>query len=144
MELNNRYNKKLKTFAHQNRNDATKSEACLWKYALRSKQTGYAFNRQRPVLYYIADFICLELKLIIEVDGYTHTFEEVKKNDLVRQTRLEKAGFKVLRFKDDEVLKEIGRVRDVIARTIDERVAFLSFPADTLSERGIRSRRAIS
>jgi very-short-patch-repair endonuclease len=133
IELNNYYNKKLKSFARQNRNDATKSEACLWKYVLRSKQTGYAFNRQRPVLNYIADFMCMELKLIIEVDGYTHTFDEVKKNDLIRQTRLEKAGFMVLRFKDEEVLMEIGRVREVILETIDERITFLSRPADTLS-----------
>ena len=142
MELNNHYNKKLKSFARQNRNDATKSEACLWKYALRAKQTGYQFNRQRPVLIYIADFICLELKLIIEVDGYTHTFKEVKKNDLIRQSRLEKAGFIVLRFKDEEVLTEIGRVREVVFKTIEERIAFLSLPiaigtAGTLSKRGI-------
>ncbi|MCW3076617.1 MAG: hypothetical protein JWO32_1226, partial [Bacteroidetes bacterium] len=56
----------------ENRSQMTKSEVCLWKYAFRAKQMGYTFNRQQPVLNYIADFMCNELKLIIEVDGYTH------------------------------------------------------------------------
>jgi very-short-patch-repair endonuclease len=80
---------------------------------------GYTFNRQRPVLNYIADFMCKELKLIIEVDGYSHTLEDVIKNDNIRQQDLEAAGFKIIRFKDDEVLKEINRVRDVLRFTID-------------------------
>lgn len=98
----------------------TKAEACLWKYALRAKQMGYTFNRQRPVLNYIADFMCKELKLIIEVDGYTHFLDDVIKNDIIRQQRLEKAGFKVIRFKDEEVLKEMTRVREIIQITIEE------------------------
>lgn len=96
----NHYNKALQPFARKNRKQMTKGEACLWKYALKSKQTGYTFNRQRPVLQYIADFMCKELKLIIEVDGYTHLLEDVVKNDVIRQKKLEEAGFKVIRFKD--------------------------------------------
>lgn len=49
----NLYNKKLKTFALQNRKQMTKAEACLWKFVLKAKQTGFIFNRQRPVLNYI-------------------------------------------------------------------------------------------
>jgi very-short-patch-repair endonuclease len=64
--------------------------------------------------------MCKELKLIIEVDGYTHLLEEVAKNDVVRQNRLEEAGFKVIRFKDEEVLKEINRVRGIILETIEQ------------------------
>ena len=98
----------------------TKAESCLWKFVLRAKQTGIVFNRQRPGLNYIADFMYKELKLIIEVDGYTHLLEEVIINDRVRQANLEKAGFKILRFKDDEVLKEIDIVRNKIFKTIME------------------------
>lgn len=108
------YNPGLKTTAHTLRYTMTKAEACLWKYALRARQMGYTFNRQRPVLNYIADFMCKELNLIIEVDGYTHTREEVAEKDIVRQKRLEEAGFTVLRFKDEEVLKNIKQVRQVI------------------------------
>ena len=114
------YNKNLQPFANENRKQMTKAEACLWKYALRAKQMGYTFNRQRPVLNYITDFMCKELKLVIEVDGYTHLLEDVIKNDIVRQQRLENAGFKVIRFKDEEVLKEINRVREEILITINE------------------------
>lgn len=114
------YNKSLQPFANENRKQMTKAEACLWKYALRAKQIGYTFNRQRPVLNYIADFMCKELKLIIEVDGYTHLLEDAIKNDFIRQQRLENAGFIVIRFRDEEVLKEINRVRDVIQITIEE------------------------
>lgn len=54
---------------------------------------GYQFRRQRPVLQYIADFMCKELKLIIEVDGITHQWEETAQKDEVRQKKLEDAGF---------------------------------------------------
>ena len=70
-------NKNLQPFANQLRKEMTKAEACLWKYILKAKQLkGYQFRRQRPVLNYIADFICMELMLIIEVDGITHHWEE--------------------------------------------------------------------
>ena len=51
----------------------TKSEACLRKYVLgRRQMMGYQFRRQRPVLEYIVDFMCMDLLLIVEVDGITH------------------------------------------------------------------------
>jgi len=115
----NLYTNNLKKFARQNRKQMTKSEACLWKYILRSKQTGFTFNRQRPALNYIADFMCKELKLIIEVDGYTHLLDEVIINDKIRQANLENAGFTVLRFKDEEVLKEIDTVKNKILVVIN-------------------------
>lgn len=110
------YNKNLKKLATRNRNNATKSEACLWKYALSKKQTGYTFKRQRPVLNYIADFMCQELLFIIEVDGSSHNEIEVKLKDLKRQKKLEDAGFKILRFTDEEVLDNI----DDVIRNIKE------------------------
>ena len=89
----------------------TKAEACLWKYAFRASETmGYSFTRQRPVLFYIADFMCKELCLVIEVDGITHLDEEVIKKDEIKQRDLEEAGFHVLRFRDEEVLNRIDLV----------------------------------
>ena len=64
--------------------------------------------------------MCRELKVIIEVDGITHTYESVSENDEIRQTNLEKAGFKILRYADDEVLTSINRVRDSIEDYIVE------------------------
>src|SRR5436190_20548071 len=85
---NNKYNKNLQPYANRLRKEMTKAEACLWKYILKAKQLrGYQFRRQRPVLNYIADFICIELMLIIEIDGLTHHWKETilktKRNKLI-------------------------------------------------------------
>jgi len=89
----------------------TKAEACLWKYALRARQMkGYSFRRQRPIMDFIVDFACLELKLIIEVDGYTHSLDETILKDNVKQRTLENAGYHVIRFSDNEVLKDMRNV----------------------------------
>lgn len=114
----------------------TKAEACLWKYALKARMMkGYQFRRQRPVLNYIADFMCKELNLIIEVDGITHTYEEVSLNDEKRTADLEKHGFTVLRYTDDEVLQQIDRVWNSIAGWIEDNA---TVPPPSPRQRGKR------
>lgn len=109
------YNKHLRSNANDLRKNMTKAEACLWKYVLRAgSMKGFTFRRQRPVLNYIADFMCKELMLIIEVDGITHSHEEVSEYDSIRQKALENAGFKVIRFTDEEVLHHINNVHAAI------------------------------
>jgi len=77
---NHFYNKNLQPNANRLRKEMTKAEACLWKYVLHAgKMKGFQFRRQRPVLIYIADFMCKELMLIVEVDGSIHQLEEVRK-----------------------------------------------------------------
>ena len=116
------YNTNLRDLASQNRKSLTKTEACLWKLALCKRQMkGYQFRRQRPVLSYIADFMCKELMLIIEVDGFTHQWAEVAEKDIKRQQDLEKVGFTVLHFSDDEVLEQINRVIGSIEDYIENR-----------------------
>jgi len=119
-ERNNFYNKKLQPFAHENRYEMTKAEACLWKFVLSGKKLGYTFNRQRPVSNYIADFMSKELKLIIEVDGYSHTLDEIKIKDEKKQKELENLGYTVIRFQDSEILNQIDRVRIVILNCIEQ------------------------
>jgi very-short-patch-repair endonuclease len=115
------YNKKLKNFANENRKKMTKAEACLWKYVLKNSQTlGIQFRRQRPISRYIADFCSLELKFIIEVDGVTHDNPENQQKDKIRQIELEQLGYKVIRFQDNEVLKNIEGVRIVIRQEINK------------------------
>jgi len=115
------YNANLKKFARENRKEMTKAEACIWKYLLSNKQMmGYQFRRQRPVLNYIADFLCKELMLIIEVDGLTHQWEEVAKRDVVREQELKQIGFEVLRFHDEEVLNDIVNVERAIVAYIED------------------------
>jgi very-short-patch-repair endonuclease len=74
---NHHYNKRLQFNANTLRKEMTKAEACLWKFVLRAgMMKGYSFRRQRPVLNYIADFMCKELMLVIEVDGLTHNLKK--------------------------------------------------------------------
>ncbi|MFZ6050940.1 endonuclease domain-containing protein [Halocola ammonii] len=121
MPSNENYNKHLRDFARENRDQMTKAEACLWKCALsRRKMLGYRFKRQRPVDWYIVDFMCPKLGLIIEVDGYSHSLEEIQKKDKVRQGSLEALGFTVIRFNDEDVLRDISHVRYVIQKWIEE------------------------
>ena len=71
------YNPKLKELARELRNNSTKAEIILW-LKLKNKQLyGYDFHRQKPIDNYIVDFFCQELMLAIEVDGYSHQFEDV-------------------------------------------------------------------
>ena len=114
------YNNRLRKFARDNRNGGTKAEACLWKYALSKKKLGYTVKRQRPVLNYIADFMCQDLNLIIEVDGSIHDSPEAQEKDRVRQRELESAGFRVVRFTNEEVLKNMDSVRSVLAEVVRE------------------------
>jgi very-short-patch-repair endonuclease len=119
-ENNNFYNKRLQSFAHENRYEMTKAEACLWKFVLSGKKLGYTFNRQRPVLNFIADFMCKELKLIIEVDGYSHFIDDVIIKDEKKQNKLENLGYTVIRFQDSEILNQIDRVRIAILNCIEQ------------------------
>jgi len=115
------YNKKLKEFARRLRKQATKAEVKLWNEVLRGRQMhGYTFLRQRPVLFFIADFMCKELMLTIEVDGYTHEWEEQWILDQQRQGKLEELGFAILRFTDEEVLQDIRNVERVIESWIED------------------------
>jgi very-short-patch-repair endonuclease len=120
---NHFYNKGLQPNANRLRKEMTKAEACLWKYVLRAgKMKGYSFRRQRPVLIYIADFMCKELMLIIEVDGSIHQLEEVIKNDKIRQKALEDAGFTVLRFTNEDVLTNIQAVHGFLEEWIEKKI----------------------
>jgi very-short-patch-repair endonuclease len=119
MENYNHYNRNLRPNANALRKRMTKAEACLWKYALsKSKMKGYVFNRQRPVLIYIADFMCKELDLVIEVDGGYHLEVTQREKDAKRQADLENTGFTVLRFTNEEVLKRMNMVIEAIEHEV--------------------------
>ncbi|MGB1018830.1 MAG: endonuclease domain-containing protein [Chitinophagales bacterium] len=78
MTDNKFYNKNLKNFTRENRKQMTQAEVFIWENILRKKQLyGLKFLRQRPVDKYIADFMCKEINLIIEIDGLTHSFEYI-------------------------------------------------------------------
>ena len=110
MHTNNQYNKALKPLANQLRKDSTKSEIRIWCELLSGKRlAGYGFLRQRTIGNYIVDFMCRELKLVIEVDGYSHNFKT--EEDLKRDKVLQGFGFTVLRFSDKEVMEDLRNVQ---------------------------------
>ena len=99
--------------ARKLRKDGTKGEAIFWDKVLRAKQFyGYQFNRQFCIDDYIADFICRKLKLIIEVDGYSHKFRE--KKDKIRDRKLKELGYTTLRFSEKEILHDLDNVIRVL------------------------------
>jgi very-short-patch-repair endonuclease len=101
------------------RKSMTRAEHCLWKYGLRAGQIRkYVFKRQMPVIRYVADFLCKPLRLIIEVDGSGHADPEAGKHAVSRQRELETSGFTVLRFKDEDVLRDMDDVRMKISSVI--------------------------
>ena len=89
----------------------TDAELCLWQ-RLRHQQMGVKFRRQHPFENFVLDFVCLSEKLAIELDGGQHV--ELVANDAVRTALLEKAGFRVLRFWNNQVLTEMDAVLELI------------------------------
>lgn len=107
----------LKTNAKENRNNPTQAEETLW-HLLKSHNLNEHFRRQHIIMDYIADFVCLKRRLIIEADGGYHFTSEQKQEDAVREKRLRKKGFEILRFTNDEVLCNpdgvVARIKDVL------------------------------
>ncbi len=100
------------------RKGMTDAEQALWRI-LRGRQTcGLKFRRQHPFGDYILDFVCLENSLVIEVDGGQH--QEQTEYDEVRTQRLQKAGFHVLRFWNNDVLREIEAVKEKVWMAVQE------------------------
>jgi very-short-patch-repair endonuclease len=96
--------------ARELRREQTKAERRLWA-VLRGRQLcGFKFRRQHSVDRYVADFLCLEAKLIIELDGGQHYSEDGMKRDEIRDNYLAGLGFTVLRFSDRDVLKNMDGV----------------------------------
>ena len=96
-----------KTAAKSLRKSLTDSERKLW-HRLRGEQLGVKFRRQYPFENCILDFVCVERRLVIEVDGSQHADDQ--EYDEKRTERLRKAGFTVLRFWNNEVLNETDAV----------------------------------
>ena len=113
------YNKDNKYFARKLRNESTLGEIILWCKVLRAKKMyGYQFNRQFPIDNYIVDFICRKLKLIIELDGYSHNFKYEK--DRFRDAYLAELGFTVLRFTEQQVRHDLDNVVAAIEQFIEK------------------------
>ncbi len=100
-------------FARALRHQETSAEHCLWT-ALRGRRFhGLRFKRQVPILLYTVDFLCLERKLIVELDGRQHEWH--RDYDTKRSEEIERLGFCLLRFKNEDVLSDLDAVLHRIA-----------------------------
>lgn len=116
--MNNFYNKNLKKYANELRTTSvSRAEKHMWKAGLSRNQMGVKFKRQRPILNFIVDFFCAEIKLIIEIDGNSHYIKG--DYDLYRQEKLESMGFTIIRFSEGEVLNNFDDVYFAIRHAVD-------------------------
>jgi len=81
---------------------------------------GYDCHRQKPIGNFILDFFCNKLNLALELYDYTYTFEEIAEKDALKQERLKELGITVLRFCDEDVMKNTDGVLQVIRRFIED------------------------
>ena len=109
----------LKAYARENRRNATLAENVLWN-ELRNNNMGVEFLRQHIIGDYIVDFVSREEGLVIEVDGGYHSEPRQQEDDKVREDELEKMGYHIIRFTNEEVLNDIEKVTDQIERYFDE------------------------
>ncbi|MBQ7461234.1 MAG: guanylate kinase [Bacteroidaceae bacterium] len=107
----------LRQFSQDNRKNQTEAESILWN-ALRASQCGVRFRRQHIIGEYIADFVCLSRKLIIEVDGAYHNKAAQIVSDEQRTEDLKRLGFRVMRFQNEEIIANIDKIVDKIEKEI--------------------------
>ncbi|MCJ7496888.1 MAG: endonuclease domain-containing protein [candidate division Zixibacteria bacterium] len=105
-------NAKISNVVKTLRKNSTKAERMLWKNLRTKQMEGFKFRRQEPIGNYVVDFVCFEKRIVIEVDGGQHVREVIK--DKQREKWLKKQGFKILRFWNNEVLRNIEGVIEVI------------------------------
>ncbi|MFP2996869.1 endonuclease domain-containing protein [Spongiivirga sp. MCCC 1A20706] len=110
------YRPDLKVKARELRKNSTLAEVLLWE-KIKSRAYGVQFHRQVPMLDYLVDFYCHELKLVIEVDGNGHNFKD--EYDLTRERRLKLYGVHFLRFTNEQIKKNMFSVELVLKETIE-------------------------
>ena len=105
---------KSMSFAKRLRKNMTEAETRLWQ-RLRAKQLSVKFRRQQPIGRYIVDFVCFEKKVVIEIDGGEHL---ESKSDGMRDEWFKAQGYKILRFWNNDVLKNTNGVLQVILEEV--------------------------
>ena len=108
----------LQARAKNLRQNMSEAETRLWHHLRAGRLNGYKFRRQQPMGNYIVDFVCVTPKLIIEADGGQHA--EQAEYDQARSLYLSGLGFTVLRFWNDEILRQTDEVLSEILRVFQE------------------------
>lgn len=107
----------MKERAQELRKNMTAAENRIWYYLRNRRLCGFKFVRELVIGHYIADFVCREKKLIIEIDGGQHM--DAVEYDALRTQYLEARGYQVLRIWNDEVFKNITGVMDSILQVLE-------------------------
>ncbi|HNM27183.1 MAG TPA: class I tRNA ligase family protein, partial [Saprospiraceae bacterium] len=108
----------LKQYGRDNRKAPTEAEDTLWQAIRNRKLDGLKFRRQHAIGSFIADFVCISEKLVIEVDGEYHSSEDQKRFDEARTAFLNEAGFRVIRFTNEEVMNNLSGVLVTLRRAL--------------------------
>lgn len=114
METKN--NKMHRDLARSLRKSMTAEEQQLWKLLRKHQLNGHRFRRQMPIGRYIADFVCLEARLVIELDGHHHANQQ--DYDKERDNWMQQQQFTVLRFWNDEIMHNPEYVLEQIRKTL--------------------------
>jgi very-short-patch-repair endonuclease len=105
-------------FAKGLRQRQTDAERRLWYHLRNRKVEGFKFRRQHSIGHYIVDFVCLEKRLVIEIDGGQHNWSHDQVQDKRRTDRLMKEGYQVVRFWNNEVLTNTEGVLELIRQLL--------------------------
>jgi very-short-patch-repair endonuclease len=124
--MQNQATSKAQVHARTLRKGMTDAERKLWS-GLRGEQLGFKFRRQHPLGHYIADFACLEPKLIVELDGSQHADTEAY--DLARDAFLKSQGFAVLRFPSNAPFQNFDGVLSAILHQLNHLAGVAPIPA---------------
>jgi very-short-patch-repair endonuclease len=111
----------MRSRAKAMRHEQTPAEAKLWQKLRAHRLMGLGFRRQFPIKNYIVDFACVEHKLIVELDGPSHTHDDQSEYDEKRTAFLESQSWQVLRIRNSDIHNEISAVCDRILATLNEK-----------------------
>ena len=126
----------LKPIARELRKNQTETEEIIWE-AVRNNQLGFKIRRQHAIEKFIVDFVCIEKKLVIEIDGEVHLKQ--KEEDAIRTEALNLAGFKVIRFTNEEVKNNLQVVIQKIKTALQSEA---TTPSPLERGQGVRSNEA--
>ena len=107
----------LKEYARENRKHQTDAERHLWNY-IKGSALGVKFLRQHIIAEYIGDFVCTESRLVVELDGGYHAERNQQYNDAIRTEVLNKMGFRVIRFTNEQVFYDLENTLNTIKQNL--------------------------
>lgn len=102
------------------RKRSTPAEKLFWRFVRNRKMFDLKFRRQHPLKYFVADFYCHEILLVIELDGSIHNLPEIKKSDAEREKIITELGITVLRFSNDDVFYQPEKIEQAIKNHLDK------------------------